>query len=151
MAAINYSGIRTQIKSILEGDAALAGTRIYIEEEPQFGLSDVQKAIAVFTDRRTAPPSEQSLAAGKRTRYYLRTLFVVLFFDTASFDAACTGRDDLLGALELVLMANRTLGGLVATSWLEGGAFYSGRTAQGYPFVSVAELDMTSEVSAINT
>lgn len=149
MAGIDYSGIRAQIKSILESDATTQDARIYIEEEPQFGLSDVQKAIAVFTDRRNAPADEQSLSAGKRTRYYLRTLFVVLFFDQESFDAACTGRDELLGALELVLMSNRTLGGTVASSWLEGGAFYSGRTAQGAPFVSVAELEMVSEVSAI--
>lgn len=151
MAAIPYADIRAQIKSILASDSSLSGARVFIEEEPQFGLSDVQAAIAVFTDRRTAPAGEQVLAAGKRTRYYLQTLFVVLFFSNESYDAACIGRDNMLGALELVLMANRTLNNTVSMSFLQGGAFYSGRTAQGGPFVSVAELEMTSEVSAINT
>ena len=151
MSAIDYAGIRSQIKSILESDSRLEGVSVHVEEEPQFAVSDNAKAIAVFTDRRTAPPGEQSISAGKRTRYFLRTLFVVVFFHNESFDAACQGRDEVLANLELVLMENRTLGDKVATSWLEGGAFYSGRSSGATPFISVAELELTSEVSAITT
>ncbi len=151
MAAIDYVGIRSAIKSLIESYPGLADVRVYVEEEPQFGLSDVARAIAVFTDRRSAPASEQNLGAGKRTRYYLRTVFVVVFFTLESFEAACNGRDEVLANLELALMANRTLSGKVSSSWLEGGELFSARDSQTGCFISVAELILTSDVSAINT
>src|SRR3990167_9767697 len=115
MAKVAYAAIRDTIKTVLEGDARTNVARIYIEEEPQFGLADAQKIIAVFMDRRRAPADQQSLSAGKRTRFLLDLLFVVAFFDMESFKAACDGRDALLGDLELVLMDNRTLSGQVST------------------------------------
>ena len=149
MAAIDYAGIRSQLKTLLEADARLAGVRVYVEEEPQIGLSDVQKAIAVFTDTRVAV-ADQSMSAGKRTRYNLRTSLWTVFFDMTSYSAACDGRDGVLAQLELVLMDNRTLGGKVTASWLEGGELFSARSPQGNTFVAAAETVLVSEVSAIN-
>ena len=80
MAAIAYQNIREQIKSILEGDTRTSSASIFLEEEPQFGLSDIQQVILVYFDRRTAPPGEQTLAAGRRTRYHLRITFAVAYF-----------------------------------------------------------------------
>ena len=149
MAAIDYVSIRNQLKTLLEADARLAGVRVYIEEEPQIGLSDVQKAIAVFTDNRIASP-DQNAAAGKRTRYNLRTSLWTVYFDMSSYLAACNGRDVVLAQLELVLMDNRTLGGTVTASWLEGGEMFSAHSPQSSTFVAAAETVLISEVSAIS-
>lgn len=152
MAAVDYAGIRSQLKSILEGDATMAGVRIFVEEEPQFGLMDSEKVIVVFTDSRTAAPADQPLAAGKRTRWHLRTTLWTLCFSADSYRAACDGRDTVLANLELVLMNNRTIGGKVAASWLEGGAFVSARAAGGsMVYVAAAETVLMSEVQAVAT
>lgn len=149
MSAIDYAGIRNQLKTILENDSRLSGVRVYIEEEPQIGLSDVQKAIAVFTDNRTPDPG-QSISKGTRTRYLLRTSLWTVYFDMSSYLAACDGRDGVLAQLELVLMDNRTIGGKVTASWLEGGEMFSAHHAQSSVFVSAAETIFVSEVSAIS-
>ena len=151
MAAVDYAGIRDQLKTILEGDTRTSNARIFVEEEPQFGLSDAQNIIAVFMDSRSAPPTDQSLAAGKRTRYFLRMSLWVVVFSLDSYKAACDLRDTLLGNLELVLMANRTIGDKVASSWLEGGDMVSAREPSNQAFVAAAETVLVAEVSAINT
>lgn len=151
MAAAGYAAIRDAVEAILKGDARTNAARIYVEEEPQFGLADAGKVIAVFTDRRRAPADEQHLGAGKRTEFLLDLLFVVANMDMASFRAAADGRDTLLGNLELVLMANRTLSSTVSTLWLEGGEFYSAKDAQSGSLIAVAEVSVVVKVSAINT
>ena len=150
MAAVAYVGIRDQIKTILEGAATLAGARVYVEEEPQFGLADQQRAIVVYMDRRTAAAPDQPIAAGKRTRYMLRASIWTLFFAMESYKVACDGRDGVLGSLELVLMANPTIGGKVATAYLEGGEMISARSDDANVFVAAAETILMMEVSAIN-
>ena len=151
MAAIDYSGIRNQLKTILEADARLAGVRVYVEEEPQFGISDRAQAVVVYLTGRTAPPNVQPLAAGKRTRYFLRVEIGVVYFAMESYKAACDGRNTLLGNVELVLMKDRTIGGKVETSWLEGGAMYSAKNPASPVWCAVAELALIAEVSAVNT
>jgi len=148
---VAYNDIRDQIQSILEGDARTNSAKIYVEEEPQFGLSDVQQAILMWLSRRNAPPSAQPLAAGMRTRYHLQISLACVCFNMESFRKACEMRDTLTGNLELVLMANRTLGGKVETSWLEGGELYSARNPQDACFVAIAETTLTAEVLAVNT
>lgn len=149
MAAVDYSGIRDQIKSILEGDTRTAGARVYVEEEPEFGLQDVQQAILVYADRRTADGPDQTLSAGKRTRYKLQIILVVAYFSMDSFKVACDGRDAMLGSMELVLMANHTLGGKATTSWLTGGELYSVRGTGGSPYIAVAETTLVVDVTAV--
>ena len=149
MAAIDYAGIEDQLKTLLEADASLNGTRFYVEEEPQFGLQDA-KAVAIFLHSR-APDPEQSLSAGKRTRNIIRLSLWSVFFSIESYRVACTGRDALLGALELVLMKDRTVGGKVASSWLEGGQFQSARDDSNSAFAAAAETILVARASAINT
>ena len=151
MAAIQYSGVADQIKSILEGDALTSGAHIYVEEEPQFGLNDYQDAVIVYLTGRTAPPNVQTLSAGKRTRYYLRVEVGVVHFSMETYRAACDGRNTLLGKVELVLMKDRTIGGKAETSWLEGGTMYSAKNPANPVWCSVAELALIVDVSAVNT
>lgn len=155
MAAIDYKGIRDALEDILSAktaaDEPLDGARVYIEEEPQFGLSD-NPAIAVFLDTRTAPDGEQSISRGTRTRLHLRGTLWVVAFSLDSYRKACDERDALLGQVELILMANRTLNEKVSTLWLNGGELFSARNPQQESaYVSVGEVIMTMDVSAINT
>lgn len=151
MAAVDYVGIRDQIEAALVADARTSNARVYVEEEPQFGLSDQQSVIAVFMDNRTTPADIQSVSAGKRTRYLLRISFWVVAFSLESYRKACDERDALVGQLELVLMDNRTLGGKVTTSWLEGGEMFSARDPQNSVFTAIAEVVMVLDVSAVNS
>lgn len=151
MAAIDYVGIRTQLKTILAADSRLGGVRIYLEEEPQIGLSDAQSAIAIFVDSRSAQDDRQMLAAGKRTRFNIKISIWTLYFSMESYLAACDGRDTLLAQLELVLMDNRTIGGKTESGWLDGGEIFSARDSQSSTFVAAAETTFTCEASAIST
>lgn len=154
MGAIAYSAIRDRLKVILEGDSRLEGVRVYVEEEPNFGLQD-RPAIALFADRRIPPPG-QPLASGQRTRYHLRHSLWVVAFSLENFAKACEIRDSLIGNLELVLMQNRTINtagntSLVSSSWLEGGEFLNARTDSGAQcFVAMGETVFVSEVTTAN-
>lgn len=150
MAAIDYTGIVNKLQTILEGDSRTADARIYVEEEPQIGLSDNGTAIAIFAERRAAPPPEQVISAGKRTRYYWQVTLWVVAFNLESYRAACEQRNALLGQLELVLMADRSIGGLAESSWLEGGEMFSARDANNTIYTAVAQVLLTVNVSAIN-
>ena len=150
MAAIDYADIRDQLASAIAGDARTSAARVYVEEEPQFGIADAQTVVAIFTNARTAPDGEQPIAAGKRTRQWIDMLLVVALFNMESYRKACDMRDDYLGALELVLMDNRTIGGTVATAWITGGEFYSARDPSGSgAFMAVAEVNLRCEATSI--
>ena len=150
-APVDYSGIRNSLQSILTGDALTSAARVYIEEDPQFGLADVQQAIIICLDGRTAPAAVQRIASGMRTQYHLQCVLVTVYFSMASFKDACDGRDTLLGNMELVLMKDRTIGGKAASSWLEGGPMCSVRNPQANIWAAVAETTLTIDVQAVNT
>lgn len=150
MPAIDYAGIRNGLKTILEADALTAAARVYVEEEPQFGMADAGGGvIAVFMDRRVAITG-QSIAAGKRTNYHVYLTVWVAFFSMDSYKVAADGRDGLLANTELVLMKDRTIGGKVTASWLEGGQMISARDGGSNAYVAAAEIALVAEVSAIN-
>jgi hypothetical protein len=151
MTPVDYQGIRDEIEAILQADERTRDARIYVEEEPQFGLGDNQKAIAVFMETRSTPENMQSLSEGRRTRMNLKVTCWVIAFHLESFRKACDERDSLLNKVELVLMDNRTLNNKVSTSWLIGGELFSGRNRQDTVFTSVAEVVLMLDVSAINT
>lgn len=149
MPAVDYSGIRTQLKAILVGDSQTAAARLYVETEPDLGMADANTAIAVYTlDRR--PAASQPAAFGKQTIYHLRTSLWAFAFDLEGYEQACVKRDALLGQLELVLMKDRTIGNKVATSWLEGGEVFCARHPASQIYVAAAETLLVAEVRAIN-
>jgi hypothetical protein len=150
MAAVDYSGILTSMKAIFEADSRTNMARVYVEEDPQFGMSDNGQAIVITMVSRS-PMAGQAIAAGKRTRYLARIGVWSVGFDMASYQEACSKRDAILEQVELVLMANRTLGGTVTASNLEGGEFMSVRNPGDNVFCAMAETAISAEVSAINT
>lgn len=150
MAAIDYTGILSTLATLLAADSRLAGVRIFVEEDPQFGLADQGKAIVLTLVNRSSS-SGQSMSAGKRTRYSVNIGAWSVGFDMASFNDACIKRDAVLGALELVLMDNRTISGKVTSAQLEGGEFMSVRRPTEQVYCSMAETVIRAEASAINT
>ena len=150
MAAVDWTGILTSLAAILRADSRTSAARVFVEEDPQFGLSDDGQAVVLTMVSRT-PMSGQSIAAGKRTRYLARIGVWAVGFDMASFEAACAKRDTLLGNVELVLMDNRTISAKVTASNLEGGEFMSVRNPGENVFCAMAETVVSAEVAAINT
>ena len=148
MAAVDYHGLLTTLKELLEADDTLIGVPVFVEEDPQFDLSGAGTAIILTLGNRRAS-SGQPLAAGKRTRWEV-TLSVWAMGFALSFDQAAKKRDDLVGALELVLMNNRTISDKLASGWIEGGEFISVRdeTTGSY---AIAETRMVGEATAIAT
>lgn len=150
MAAVDYTGILSSLKTILEADSRLDGVRVFVEEDPQFGMADQGKAV-VLTMKSRSPSSGQSMSAGKRTRYAASIGAWSIGFDMATFNDACIKRDAILGQLELVLMENRTISGKVTSMQLGGGEFMSVNRPTEQVFCSGAETIINAEVSAINT
>jgi len=148
VAAVNYHGLLTQLKTIIEADASLDGVPVFVEEDPAFDLSGAGKAIVLTLGNRR-PSAGQPLAAGKRTRWEV-TLSAWAMGYAMSFEKAAALRDELVGALELVLMNNRTIGDKLASGWIEGGEFISVRdeTTGSY---AIAETRMVGEATAIAT
>lgn len=148
MSAVDYAGILNQLKTIIEADTSMAGVRVYVEEDPQFGAMESGKGVIIYLlDRR--PTADQVASAGKRTRFIVRVQLWSLGFDLASFHDAEVKRDAVVGALELVLMNNRTIGDKVTSSFLMGGQFLNSRDAQDAVFCALAETILEAEVSAI--
>lgn len=150
MSAIDYAGILSSLATLLQNDSRTSDARVYVEEDPQFGQSDVGKAIVLTLTNRILS-SGQSMSAGKRTRYLTRIGAWSVGFDMASFNDACIKRDNLLAQVELVLMDNRTISGKVTSAQLEGGEFMSVKNPGENVFCAMAETIIAVEVSAINT
>jgi len=148
VAAVDYHGILTELKAILEADDSLVGVPVFVEEDPAFDLSGVGKAIVLTLSRRR-PTSGQPLAAGKMTRWEVSFSVWAMGFDM-SFETAAAKRDDLVGALELVLMNNRTVNGKLSSGWLDGGEFISVRDQDSGSY-AIAETVMSGEATAVAT
>jgi hypothetical protein len=79
MPAIDYTGVTDELETIFKADSRTENARVYVEEEPQMGLSDEPGgAIAIFMEGRNATP-DQPMAAGKQTRFRLRISIWILF------------------------------------------------------------------------
>lgn len=146
MAAIDYHGILTSLAAILEADASLAGSQVVVEQDPTFDLQGSGSAIVLTLDSRREAAG-QPLAAGKRTRWHVRVSCWVVGFGM-SFEEAAERRDSIVGALELVLMNNRTVNGKVAAGWIEGGEFITvNRQSEGS--FAMAETVLICEALAV--
>lgn len=151
MAAVDYGGVLEALQLIFQSDSRTSDARVYVEEDPAFGLGESDKGIVLVLDRRV-PTSGQAMAAGKRTRHLLTIGVWVVGFNMESFREAGKVRDALLAQVELVLMDNRTISGLVTSGQLGGGEFLSAFVQGATPVhMAMAETKFEVEVSAINT
>ena len=147
MAAIDYHGILTTLKTLLEADATLAGVPVRVEEDPTFDLAGAGTALVIMLNSRRESPG-QPLAAGKRIRWHIRVSVWSVGYGL-SFEEAAQRRDSLVGALELVLMKNRTVSDKVGAGWVEGGDFLTVRATDGN--YALAETVLVGEAVAIAT
>jgi hypothetical protein len=148
MAAIDYYGLEQAIKTRLEAYAPLAGVRVLIEEPMQSALADTGNIVCVYLESRV-PHGSQFLANGEQTRFLIRFSIWVASFHMEGMAAALEARDDLIGKVELALMADRTLGSNVDTSWLEGGELFA-LAGQGFPFTAGGEIILIADKSAVS-
>lgn len=149
MAAIDYHGVMTSLKAIFEADSLTSGVPVFIEEEPAFdAYNSAGKAIIIVFDGRQAPAQIQPIAAGKRVRLHARYGVWSVGFGL-SYEAAASRRDDLMGAVDLVLANNRTVSGKLSHSWIEGGVCVPVQASQG--LAALAETVLIGEAVAIAT
>lgn len=147
MARVDYYAIETQIQTILQADADLTGVMVTVEEELIFGAESTPW-IGIYLDRRDAPSDLQRLSAGQQTTFILAISIWCWEYSLDSLKKAIQLRDDLLGKTEVVLMKNRTLGGQVSKSWLEGGDMPSAKVPDSSAWLSGGEIILKAEVTS---
>ena len=150
MARLDYFGIEEAIKTLLEANTNLTGVQVGLEEELPFtAAADAQ--VEIYLVRRDTPEL-QPLAAGQRTRFLVRFSIWCYGVSFESIAKACEARDDLVGNVEISLMADRSLGGTVNSSWLEGGAFETKEAPGGSSgFGMGGEIILMADVKATTT
>jgi hypothetical protein len=153
MARVNYHGILQAMKTIFENDSRTSEGRVFVEQDPQFGMADNPKAVCLVLNNRVSSAG-QPIAAGKRNRFDVFVSAWSVGFSAESFEKAAEVRDEHLGQMELVLMDNRKLrvddveyGEAVQ---LEGGRFMSAKDDNGMIFCALAEIIVKVQATAIN-
>ncbi len=148
MARVDYFAIEEAIKTVLASSADLANVDIFVEEQVQFGIEAPGGWITIFGERRD-PTTGQSLSMGQRTRYTLRFSIWVWCYNIDGVREAVKARDALLGKVEVVLLQNPTLGGVVNRIYLGGGELPSGALPSEIGgFVSGGEIVVLVEAVA---
>lgn len=145
MAGINYNAVATGIQSALTGAASLAGVTVVVEERFPWSV-EMMPWIGIYFDRRDAPADLQSLTAGSRTRLYLSYRIVCVQHSIQGLQQAINLRNTLLSNAEVALITDRTLGGNVSTSWLEGGDLDDGQ-APDKNWMAVGEILLTADAT----
>lgn len=138
------TAISVQVNSLLSDRTPAPLVAIEKEFEPR------ESWIGIYCAGETTPAGDQPLAIGRTSRLYVRfDLWAWRFAMTT--EAAMAARDLLVADLELALMTDRTFGGAVRTSWLEGGKFNKaddpqnlGRFFAGAETVLVCEIVTTT-------
>ncbi len=152
MASVNWYVIEQAVRTLLRADTDLEPVPdkfpVFIEEDFLHGLADSAVSVVIYAERRT-PHQDQNIAMGKRTRFIGKLSIWVRGYSAESVERACALRDDAIGKVETALMKDRTLGGTVAASWLEGGDMLSARNAQN-AYMASAEVALVVDVAAIN-
>jgi hypothetical protein len=146
MAVIDYYQIEKDIAAQLSADARLSGVTIAVEEEPEFSEG---KFVVIYLINREAPAEMQSISANQRVRM---AVSYVLVCAAAGLElaAAMEDRDDLIGNVELSLMANTTFSNAqVISSYLSGGEFENSRNGDDGLFNASGEVELVVDVRGI--
>lgn len=146
MSRVDYYDLATEIREILIADDTLEGVQVTVEDDAP--LDSGPWVSVVLVNRST--PMGQPLAGGTRTRFNVRFSLWCWQFSLESTGVASKLRDDLVGKVEIALMANRTLNNKVASSWLEGGDMMSERVQNdnisGY--IAGGEVILIADITA---
>lgn len=147
MAAVPYWEIRKGIRAALlaRPELATAAIRLVPSVDPAAEMST--PGIEIHLADRTTPEDEQVLANGRITVYHLTAILAVIYFSMSSREEAVRLCHEAVGAAELALMADRTLGGRVETLWLLGGPMVDEKPPTG-PSYAVAAIELRMRVRA---
>ncbi len=146
MAAIDYHGILLALQAIIKADPGFQNMPVEVEQEP-YDLAAAGRAIVLGLSRRR-PTSGQPISKGKGTRYHVYISIWCAGYSTTYAEAA-KFRDELTGALELLLMNNRTASDKFAAGYLEGGEFASFRNPQTSAICALAETIFVGEALTV--
>lgn len=147
MARLDYNDIKVKIKDIIEADATTNKAHVHIETEKMRSVTE-SPWVNIYTTGRT-DTGDDPIANGTVTEYDINIGIDVIVHNMTSLAAAAKDRDDFLGKLEIVLMKNRTLGGTVVYSWLNGGEMESANVAGQAGYLGGAEILITAHGQAI--
>lgn len=142
---IDYFGILQAIKNILGIYSETAGIRTEIEPGQLFAAESTP-VIQIFLDRRDAPARKQVLTAGRSTDFEVKVSIWCGEYHPESIEVAANRMSDLIALVELALMTDHSLQGLVITSWIDGGDFLLGPGEGG--FVSWGEIRLVAHARA---
>jgi hypothetical protein len=140
MAIIAYQTLLTGIVTRLQTELAsfVPAPKIFVGEIVE--MIEPREAFVVVTARgRAAPPDQQSMAAGRETRYWLQCA-ILAFRYAIERDQAYLNMLALTAEIERALMVDRTFGGLCNSAWLDGGSFDTIESAPGTFYVGSETL-----------
>ena len=145
MARIDYTAILRGTRDTIANDANVRNLRATVEIGRAVLTTAVSPHVNIFEGRRDE--TTQVIAAGTRQRYLFRWQVVVSAFSAAGFEDAMAQRDELLGYVEMALIADRSLSGALAKQLhLSGGELSSQSGDNG--FWSQGAIDLSAEVTA---
>jgi len=149
MGAIDYKAIREAIRDAILADDVLGqpGKNVVVEIEPGM-IDSIERTpwIGIYLDRSDAPSGKQVLRAGTSIDFDLHFILAVAEHSIEGTAQACLLRDEIVRALELVILRNHTLGGTVRMCWQNGTTFENGRTES--ICIATAFIDLICEVQA---
>lgn len=150
MARIRYYDYLKAIRDVLDVDTDLQNLHVKIE----IGKAIVTAAQTphVNVTEISREPMRPAIAAGTLSRYRVRWKITVSAFSAAGFEDAMQQRDEVLGIVEVVMMKNRDLGGILPPRQLtlEGGSLQSAPGEAG-GFWAQADLDLSAEIQFSTT
>ena len=148
MARINYGAIAKARLDNVEREPNVRAADATVELNASYRDTGQRPSIVVFETRRSAVPL-QDIAAGSRQRYRVTWEIWVATFSADSFADAASHRDELIGHIEVALMNNRNLDGLLPAKnlILEGGEFRGGPGAES-GYVAEGSIVCSAEVTA---
>src|SRR3990172_2339488 len=149
MARINYSALLKGIEQVLQNDGDIVAFQADVLVKKPVPTTLTGPVVNIFEDRRDPTPS-QDISAGTRKRYTIRWAIWVTCFSADSYADAAEQRDELLGKVEIALMKNRTLAGVLPNSSLDiqGGELGRGGPAGDVGFIAQSTLIVTAEAVA---
>jgi len=149
MAKIDYYQLGLDIQSLLRGDSSITlSDKQILVESTSFPDPSINPFVNITIVGRDAPDNEQTISASTRIEMLVQVRIVVAAFDAQEIRNAIERRDDAIGDIELVLVANPDLNvpSKVNHSWITGGELETGAESNFY--IASGTIDLTVNMTA---